>query len=58
MLKVVVILSFMQLLLDCVVGLAVLVRCFTSKADTERLIVDKLGNGFSRPPFIVVIVRL
>ncbi|KAK1325846.1 putative S-acyltransferase [Acorus calamus] len=37
------------------VGVAVLVRCFVDKKGTEELIIDKLGNGFSRAPFATVV---
>lgn len=45
-----------MLVLDWGIGLVVLVRCFADKRGIERQIVDKLGNGFSRAPFAVVVV--
>lgn len=44
-----------MLVLDWVIGLAVFIRCFVDKRDIERHIVDKLGNGFSRAPFAVIV---
>ncbi|CAK9153217.1 unnamed protein product [Ilex paraguariensis] len=37
------------------VGIAVLVRCFTDRKATENQITDRLGEGFSRPPFATVV---
>jgi hypothetical protein len=34
----------------------VLVRCFVDKKGTENQIAEKLGVGFSRPPFATVVV--
>eukprot|EP00250_Pteridium_aquilinum_P021495 c25144_g1_i1 orf=1096-3459(-) len=45
-----------MLVLDWGVGLAVLVRCFADKRAIEKQIVNKLGSGFSRAPFAVVVV--
>lgn len=47
--------SLVWLLIEFGVGVAVLVLCFVNKKSMERSIVDKLGNGFSRAPFIVVV---
>lgn len=44
-----------MLVLDWGIGLAVLVRCFVDKRGIERHIIDKLGNGFSRPPFAAIV---
>lgn len=38
------------------VGIAVLVRCFVDRRVTENQIIDRLGDGFSRPPFATVVV--
>ncbi|KAI0498977.1 hypothetical protein KFK09_019876 [Dendrobium nobile] len=43
------------LIIEFGVGVAVLVLCFVDKKSTERSIVDKLGNGFSRAPFAAVV---
>lgn len=45
-----------QLTFECGVGIAVLVRCFVHKKATESQIADRLGDGFSRPPFATVVV--
>ncbi|KAJ0974509.1 hypothetical protein J5N97_016474 [Dioscorea zingiberensis] len=37
------------------VGVAVLVRCFVDKRDTEALIMKKLGSGFSQAPFATIV---
>lgn len=47
-----------QLAIECGVGIAVLVLCFVDRKATEDRIVERLGNGFSRAPFITVVVRL
>ncbi|KAB1203511.1 Protein S-acyltransferase 21 [Morella rubra] len=44
-----------RLVVECGVGIAVLVRCFADKKGTENQIADKLGAGFSRPPFATVV---
>lgn len=51
-------LHFLQLVLDWGISLAVLVRCFADKTGIEKQIVNKLGSGFSRAPFAVVVVNL
>ncbi|XP_015952738.1 probable protein S-acyltransferase 19 [Arachis duranensis] len=48
--------SLMWLVLEAGVGIAVLVRFFVNKRGMESEIVDRLGNGFSRPPFATVVV--
>lgn len=45
-----------MLLLDWSIGLAVLVRCFVDKTGVEKQIVNKLGSGISRAPYVVVVV--
>ncbi|KAM0950234.1 putative protein S-acyltransferase [Dioscorea sansibarensis] len=38
------------------VGLAVLVRCFVDKKESEALIIKKLGSGFSQAPFATIVI--
>ena len=45
-----------QLVFEITVGIAVLVRCFVDRKATEGAIADRLGDGFSRPPFATVVV--
>lgn len=45
-----------QLTVEFGVGIAVLVRCFVDRRAIESEIVDRLGDGFSRPPFATVVV--
>ncbi|CAH9115819.1 unnamed protein product [Cuscuta epithymum] len=47
--------SLIWLVFECGVGIAVLVRCFTHKKATENHIRDRLGDGFSIPPFATVV---
>lgn len=47
-----------QLVIEAGVGIAVLVRFFVNKRGMESEIIDRLGNGFSRPPFAVIVVSL
>ncbi|KAE8656490.1 Protein S-acyltransferase 21 [Hibiscus syriacus] len=47
--------SLVWLIVEFGVGIAVLVRCFTDKKGTETDITEKLGVGFSRPPFASVV---
>ncbi|KAG6699666.1 hypothetical protein I3842_08G077500 [Carya illinoinensis] len=47
--------SLIWLIVECGVGIAVIVRCFIDKKGTENQIADKLGVGFSRPPFATVV---
>nr|GFB65206.1 protein S-acyltransferase 21-like [Tanacetum cinerariifolium] len=47
--------SLVWLTFECGVGIAVLVRCFVDKKATENQIADRLGDGFSRPPFATVV---
>ncbi|KAF3659552.1 Protein S-acyltransferase 21 [Capsicum annuum] len=44
-----------RLVFECGVGIAVLVRCFVDKKATENQITERLGEGFSRPPFAIVV---
>ena len=46
-----------QLIVECGVGIAVLVRCFVDKKGTENQIAEKLGAGFSRVPFAIIVVH-
>nr|XP_027191431.1 probable protein S-acyltransferase 19 isoform X2 [Cicer arietinum] len=48
--------SLAWLVIEAGVGIAVLVRFFVNKRGMESEIIDRLGNGFSRPPFAVVVV--
>lgn len=50
-------LSVVQLVFESGVGTAVLVRCFVNKKSMETEIIDRLGNGFTRPPFATVVVH-
>ena len=45
-----------QLVIEVGVGIAVLVLCFVNKKSMEAEIIDRLGNGFTRPPFATVVV--
>lgn len=47
--------SLAWLVFECGMGIAVLVRCFVDKKATEDLITERLGDGFSRPPFATVV---
>ncbi|XP_021907301.1 probable protein S-acyltransferase 19, partial [Carica papaya] len=47
--------SLAWLIIEAGVGIAVLVRCFVNKRSMETLIIDRLGNGFSRAPFATVV---
>ncbi|KAL1344056.1 hypothetical protein AAHE18_08G020600 [Arachis hypogaea] len=47
--------SLVWLIVECGVGIAVLVRCFVDKRDTENQIAEKLGAGFSRVPFAIIV---
>ncbi|XP_022727539.1 probable protein S-acyltransferase 19 isoform X2 [Durio zibethinus] len=47
--------SVVWLVMEAVVGIAVLVRCFVNKKGMETEIIDRLGNGFSRAPFATVV---
>ncbi|OAY71981.1 protein S-acyltransferase 21 [Ananas comosus] len=48
--------SLAWLAVECGVGIAVLVRCFTDRRATEEEIVARLGDGFSRAPFATIVV--
>ncbi|KAH8514976.1 hypothetical protein H0E87_003719 [Populus deltoides] len=47
--------SVCQLVVEFGVGVAVLVRCFVDRKAMDHQIVEKLGIGFSRPPFATVV---
>ncbi|KAK6939104.1 Palmitoyltransferase, DHHC domain [Dillenia turbinata] len=47
--------SLLWLVVECGVGIAVLVRCFVDRRGTETQISERLGVGFSRPPFATVV---
>ncbi|XP_050378120.1 protein S-acyltransferase 21 [Argentina anserina] len=47
--------SLVWLIVECGVGIAVLVRCFADKNSMKRQIADRLGAGFSQPPFATVV---
>ncbi|KAM7517385.1 hypothetical protein LguiA_006968 [Lonicera macranthoides] len=47
--------SLVWLVLECGVGIAVLVRCFVYRKATENQITDRLGDGFTRAPFATVV---
>ncbi|KAK9129200.1 hypothetical protein Sjap_009687 [Stephania japonica] len=47
--------SLFWLAVEFGVGLLVFVRCFTDRKATEDQIVERLGAGFSRPPFATVV---
>ncbi|GAB4828453.1 Protein S-acyltransferase 21 [Ancistrocladus abbreviatus] len=49
-------LSLLWLISECGVGIWVLIRCFVYKKAIEHQITDRLGDGFSRPPFATVVV--
>ncbi|XP_014494183.1 probable protein S-acyltransferase 19 [Vigna radiata var. radiata] len=48
--------SLAWLAIEAGVGVAVFVRFFVNKRGMESEIIDRLGNGFSRPPFAAVVV--
>ncbi|KAK3010628.1 hypothetical protein RJ639_012331 [Escallonia herrerae] len=47
--------SLVWLVFECGVGIAVLVRCFVDRKATESQITERLGDGFTRPPFATVV---
>ncbi|OIV96259.1 hypothetical protein TanjilG_05099 [Lupinus angustifolius] len=47
--------SLVWLILECGVGIAVLVRCFVDKRGTENQIAVKLGAGFPRVAFAIIV---
>ncbi|CAM8919113.1 unnamed protein product [Rhodiola kirilowii] len=47
--------SLLWLIVEFGVGVAVLIRCFVDRKGTENQITEKLGVGFSRPPFATVV---
>ncbi|KAH0886748.1 hypothetical protein HID58_062844 [Brassica napus] len=48
--------SFFWLLVEFGVGVTVFVRCFVEQKAMEHLITEKLGLGFSRPPFAAIVI--
>ncbi|EXB53588.1 putative S-acyltransferase [Morus notabilis] len=44
-----------RLVIEAAVGIAVLVLCFVNKKSMEAEIIDRLGNGFTRPPLATVV---
>ncbi|XP_057955185.1 probable protein S-acyltransferase 19 isoform X2 [Malania oleifera] len=44
-----------RLVIEVAAGIAVLVRSFVDKKSMETEIIDRLGNGFSRAPFVAVV---
>ncbi|CAK7345996.1 unnamed protein product [Dovyalis caffra] len=44
--------SLVWLMVEFGVGVAVLIRCFVNRKGVDHQIVEKLGNGFSRPPLL------
>ncbi|KAL3618391.1 hypothetical protein CASFOL_038712 [Castilleja foliolosa] len=47
--------SLVWLVFECAIGILVLVRCFVDRKATENDITNRLGDGFSRPPFATVV---
>ncbi|XP_010266247.1 PREDICTED: protein S-acyltransferase 21 isoform X2 [Nelumbo nucifera] len=47
--------SLVWLIVEFGVGIAVLVRCFVDRKGIENQIIERLGVGFSRPPFATVV---
>ncbi|KAG6660533.1 hypothetical protein CIPAW_03G112800 [Carya illinoinensis] len=47
--------SLLWLVIEAGVGTAVLVLCFVHKKSMEAEIIDRLGNGFTRPPLATVV---
>ncbi|OAY50306.1 protein S-acyltransferase 21 [Manihot esculenta] len=47
--------SLIWLVVEFGVGIAVLVRCFVDRKGMDHQITEKLGIGFSRPPFATVV---
>ncbi|XP_062107023.1 probable protein S-acyltransferase 19 isoform X2 [Humulus lupulus] len=47
--------SLAWLVIEAGVGIAVLVLCFVNKKNMETEIIERLGNGFTRPPFATVV---
>ncbi|KAM0956053.1 hypothetical protein ACFX1T_024339 [Malus domestica] len=47
--------SLLWLVIEAGVGITVMVRCFVNKTSMEAEIIDRLGNGFTRPPFATVV---
>eukprot|EP00252_Welwitschia_mirabilis_P010965 TRINITY_DN24693_c1_g1_i1.p1 TRINITY_DN24693_c1_g1~~TRINITY_DN24693_c1_g1_i1.p1 ORF type:complete len:783 (-),score=122.63 TRINITY_DN24693_c1_g1_i1:140-2488(-) len=49
-------LGLMWLLIEGGIGIAVVVHCFVNRREIDTQIVEKLGNSFSRIPYIVIVV--
>lgn len=47
--------SLLWLIFECGVGITVIVRCFAERKAVEDQITERLGDGFSRPPFATVV---
>ncbi|KAJ8762290.1 hypothetical protein K2173_007447 [Erythroxylum novogranatense] len=47
--------SLIWLIVELSVGIFVLVRCFLYRKGMEHQIAEKLGVGFSRPPFVTIV---
>ncbi|XP_074286666.1 protein S-acyltransferase 21 [Silene latifolia] len=47
--------SLLWLLAECGIGVWVFVRCFVFKKVVENQITERLGDGFTRPPFASVV---
>ncbi|RQO91056.1 hypothetical protein POPTR_005G254366v4 [Populus trichocarpa] len=47
--------SLVWLIVEFGVGVAVLIRCFVDRKGMDHQIMEKLGIGFSRPPFATVV---
>lgn len=47
--------SLVWLIFEFGVGIMVLVRCFAERTATEHQISERLGDGFTRPPFATVV---
>ncbi|KAJ4811747.1 S-acyltransferase [Rhynchospora pubera] len=47
--------SLAWLVVEVAVGLVVFTRCFKQKAEIEAHISERLGEGFSRPPYVVIV---
>ncbi|KAL9244090.1 hypothetical protein vseg_017899 [Gypsophila vaccaria] len=47
--------SLLWLFAECGIGIWVLVRCFVFKKIVEHQITDRLGDGFTRPPYVSLV---
>ncbi|XP_077217620.1 putative protein S-acyltransferase 19 isoform X2 [Tasmannia lanceolata] len=48
-------LSLVWVMVECGIGITVLVRCFVDKKSIETQITEKVGDGFSQAPFATVV---